>query len=681
MNEGKNIIFNSMVEISRKFQKIFGDRFYGELQWNASRDQMAGNQLIIETAKEVGFNLVSTCDSHYPRPEQWQSRILYKKLGWLNKKETDKTIPENVDDTGYHLYPKNGEQMWEDYKKYSHLTNTNFDEEIILKSIEESHNIAFDRIENFKPETTIKLPNFLFPNNLDPDRELNRLTMDAFNKRSFAENKNIYKERLEQELEIIKSNNFSKYFLTTQKIVEAASNKMLGGTARGSGAASLVAYLLGITQLDPIKYDLQFERFMRLNQTSFPDQDLDFSRADELKKYLIEFWGKDNVVPISNFSTLQLKSLIKDISKFYEIPFQETNEVTIKMMEEATPLAKQKHGITAGVYVPTFEECLEFSETLKEYIEKYPQIEKHIKVLQGQIRSLSVHAGGLLISDNISENMPLISNGGNLQTPWAEGQTIRNLEPMGFIKFDVLGLETLDIFEKCITHILKRYKNISEPKIKDIKKYYDENIHPDVLDLNDQKVYEGVFQKGKWAATFQFSQEPAQNFCKQVKPTNIEEITNITSIFRPRSNGSSAFQNNTWKLKTIKNLLNMIIHLSKKFFGKLTGNLIFQEQIASLAHKLGQDISLEEGNELRKVLTKKGTGKEEKVKKEIREKFTKGCLKKGLSLNKTSEWWNKMENFAKYGFNLRSRNSLFHYFISMCLVSYILSRRMVSSIS
>lgn len=334
--------------------------------------------------------------------------------------------------SGYELYPKNGEQMWEDYKRYSDLNKISFDDDLILKSIEESHDIAFHQISDFKPETSIKLPNFLFPPGLDPDLELEKITREAFNKKDFGDKYKLYKERLEKELSVIKENNFSKYFLTTKEIIKLASSKMLYGSARGSGAASLVAYLLNIIQIDPIKFDLMFERFMRLKQNSMPDQDLDFSRADELKDILISEWGQDNVVPISNFNTLQLKSLIKDISKFYDIPFIEVNSITTQIFEEAVPLAKAKHNIIAGAYVPDFNECCEFSPSLQNFLKKYPQISEHIKILQGQIRSLSIHAGGMILSDNISNNMPLISSGKKLQSPWAEGQTARNLEPMRF---------------------------------------------------------------------------------------------------------------------------------------------------------------------------------------------------------------------------------------------------------
>ena len=163
------------------------------------------------------------------------------------------------------------------------------------------------------------------------------------------------------------------------------------------------------------------------------------------------------------------------------------------MIKEATPLAKKKHGIKAGIYAPTWEEVMEFSETLQKYLAKYPHVKTHVEGLVGQVRSCSRHAGGVVIGENLDTSMPLINSGGVRQTPWSEGQNVRHLEPMGFIKYDLLGLATLKMMEGCIEHILKRHKGIEDPTFADIKKFYDENLHPDVIDLSDKKVYKKVF--------------------------------------------------------------------------------------------------------------------------------------------------------------------------------------------
>ena len=215
---------------------------------------------------------------------------------------------------------------------------------------------------------------------------------------------------------------------------------MLTGPGRGSAAGSLVAYALNITQVDPIKNGLLFSRFLRSDATDYPDIDYVVSDSMALKDKLVEMWGEDCVAPISNWNTLQLKSLIKDISKLYGIPFTEVNTVTSVMIREATPEAKRKHGIKAGVYAPTWEEVIEFSPTLRDYLNRHPDVRTHVEGLVGQVRSCSRHAGGVVIAENLDQSMPLINSGGVRQAPWSEGQNVRHLEPMGFIKFDLLGL-------------------------------------------------------------------------------------------------------------------------------------------------------------------------------------------------------------------------------------------------
>ena len=649
---GPKAILEAMRDTTKKMIDIFGDRWYGELQWNDSKDQMLLNKYIIELSKEFGFKLISTADSHYPRPEMWKDRILYKKIGWLNKKDADKTLPASVDEVGYELYPKNGDQMLASFEHYSKLHEMEFDRELVLRSIEETHDIAFSRIETFKPDTTVKLPSFVVPQDTTADEELTRLAnlgLEGLRIRS-QKKREEYQSRLDRELNVIKQNNFSQYFLTMKAIADRANGMMLSGPGRGSGAGALISYLLGITQVDPMKWELQFERFMRSNQKDYPDIDFDVADPMVLKDTLIKEWGMDKVAPITNWNTLQLKSLIKDISKFYDIEFSEVNDVTSKMLIEATPLAKQKNGIKAGLYIPTFEEVMEFSESLKNFFECYPQIEQHINALHGQIRSASRHAGGLVVAEKINECMPLINSGGVIQTPWSEGQNVRHLEPMGFIKFDVLGLATLKMIETAISHILKRHKGVKNPTFDDIKKYYDETLHPDVLDLEDQKVYQNVFHNGKWAGIFQFTENGAQRFCQRAKPSSIIDLSAITSIYRPGPL-SAEVDKNYVEARESPTRIKYIHSLAREVTEDTYGFLIFQEQIASIAHKLGKDISLEEGNQLRKVLTKKGTGKEDKVKTALYDKFINGCVEKNISKKAAEEQWKMFEFFSGYGFN------------------------------
>ena len=661
---GDEAVLNAMRETTKQMVDIFGDRWYGELQWNNVPEQHVLNKFIIKMHEEFDIGLISTSDSHYPNPTAWKDRELYKRLGWLGKSKPayeSSEIPDGVEEIGYELYPRNGNQMWDAYKKYSAECGVEYDDDLVMKSITNTHHIAHNRIADFLPDNSVQLPDFVIPAGETADSALEKFCIEGLRLKGLHTNTE-YTERLRMELSVISDRGFSKYFLTMNEISKKANEVMLTGPGRGSAAGSLVAYALDITQVDPLKYGLQFSRFLRADATDYPDIDYDVADSMELKEMLISEWGEDKVAPISNWNTLQLKSLIKDISKFYGIGFREVNEVTSVMMTEAIGPAKKKHGIKTGVYTPTFEEVMEFSSTLQSFLQRYPEVKTHVETLYGQVRSCSRHAGGVVIGENLNQRMPLINSGGVRQTPWSEGQNVRHLEPMGFIKFDVLGLSTLKMIEGAIRHILVRHHNIPEPTFEDIQAFYNKNLHPDVIDFDDQEVYKNIFHAGKWAGVFQFTETGAQRFCQQVKPNNLIDLAAITSIYRPGPLGADVHldfveaRENPQRLKFIN-------QEHEDVTSETFGFLIFQEQIALLAHKLGEDISLDEGNMLRKVLTKKGTGKEAKVKNKLRAKFVKGCVNKGLRKTTGERLWDTFEYFSGYGFNKSHA-------VSYCIISY-----------
>jgi len=661
--EGEDAVFAAMRKTASRFKEIFGDNFYGEVQWNAIPDQHAINKFVIKVCAEFDIQLVSTSDSHYPDKKSWKDRELYRKLGWLRKGLAEATLPDTIDETRCELYPKNGDEMLEAYRKYSQPDNwsyrekdtplfpkgVEYDEKLILDSIERTYEIAHEKIESFFPDNTVRLPDFVVPEGMTADDALMGFTRDGLAKRGLTGKKN-YEERIEQEFDVISSRGFSKYFLTMRAISDKAQEAQLVGAGRGSAAGSLIAYCLNITQIDPIKYNLQFERFLRKDTVDYPDIDYDVADPMELKDMFIKEWGDNVVVPISNWNTLQLRSLIKDISKFYNIDFAEANGVTSKMIHEATPRAKEANGIAAGVYAPTFEEVLEYSDSLKAFLNKYPQVKTHVLRIFGSTRSCSRHAGGILVGENLDHHMPLISSGGVRQTPWSEGQNVRHLEPMGFIKFDILGLASLRMIEGAIRHILIRKHDIPEPTFAQVKAYYEKHLHPDTIDFDDQKVWKNIFQKGKWAGVFQFTQDGAQKFCKDTKPTSLADLSAITAIYRPGPLSAGVAKRYA---KAIKNPEEIEYGhpVIKECLEETYGFIIFQEQLALLAHKLGRDISLDEGNALRKLLTKKGTGKGAKELEKIRLKFVDGCVDKGITEQQAMELWEKMEFFSGYGFN------------------------------
>jgi len=263
----------AMRETTRRMVDIFGDRWFAELQWNNIPEQHQLNQLIIKVAAEFGVELISTADSHYPRPEAWKDRELYKRLAWLGRgmpawaeEEGGFQLPVDVDEIGYELYPKNGDQMWEAYQKYSSLLGEEYDDDLIRDSITRTHDIAHRRIERFYPDNTVRLPDFVVPAGMTATQALIKICAEGMKTFGLMDNEE-YMDRLKLELNVIDDRGFSKYFLTMKAIADRASGSMLAGPGRGSAAGSLVACVLGITQIDPIKYGLLFARFLRSDAT------------------------------------------------------------------------------------------------------------------------------------------------------------------------------------------------------------------------------------------------------------------------------------------------------------------------------------------------------------------------------------------------------------------------------
>lgn len=269
-----------------------------------------------------------------------------------------------------------------------------------------------------------------------------------------------------------------------------------------------------------------------LTHNSFPDIDSDFSDRDRAVKLLIEFFGSENVIPVTNFAQLQLRSLIKDVARLHNLPFEEINAATGKIEKEVLDVAKQVEGFDRGTWVMTFEAAMNDSPTFRQLMETYPEFQSTIKVLFKQMRGLSRHAGGVIITENSREGMPLIKAGGELQTPWPEGVNFRHLEEFGLLKFDILGLGTLRMFENCVRRILQK-QGTKHPTFKQIKQWFWDNLHPDNNPLTDPKVYENVFWKGNYTGIFQFINDKTQNFMRQMKPKSITDIAVATSIFRP----------------------------------------------------------------------------------------------------------------------------------------------------
>jgi len=258
----------------------------------------------------------------------------------------------------------------------------------------------------------------------------------------------------------------------------------------------------------------------------------DVSDRDLLIKMMKEEWGDENIIPISNYNTFKLKSLVKDTSRFYGIPFDEVNKA-LAPVEDDVKKAVFEPGTDKNLFVLEYEDALKHSKSFRDFVEKYPEVAEPIQVLFKQNKAIGRHAGGCIVSENIAERMPLIKARGELQTPWVEGMNYKHLETMGWIKFDLLGLETLRIIERAIELILQRREGIANPTFDQVRSWFEEKMDPKKLDMNDQHVYKHVYEEGRFAGIFQLANKGARNLFMKAKPKSIIDIATLTSIYRP----------------------------------------------------------------------------------------------------------------------------------------------------
>ncbi len=620
-----------------------------ELQFNKLPAQHLVNRAIMQFAKDQGLQnqLVVTTDSHYSRPEHWREREIYKKLGWLNFKDFDPdSLPKSQEDLSCELYPKNASQVWESYLKTAEGMEF-YDDQMIYDAIERTHDIVHEGIGDIHPDRSMKFPSYVIPKGTTASQALLKMCKEGLIARGLHEDE-VYINRLVEELRIIKGKNFSEYFLTMKAILDIARDKMLIGPGRGSGAGSLVNYVLNITDVDPVKYGLLFERFLSPERNEMPDIDSDVADRDELISLLRESFGESNVIPISNYNTFKLKSLIKDVSRFYRVPFEEANKA-LAPLEVDVKRGRKKDADSEDSFDIKIDEAIKYSESLRNYLEKYPEIFEPLKVLFKQNKALGRHAGGVIISEKIAERMPLILARGEPQTPWVEGMNYKHLEEFGWIKFDLLGLETLRIIEKTIQLILRK-SNSEEPSFEDVKSWFDENMAPSQIDFDDQKVYKNVYHAGKWAAIFQCTQRGAQALFKRAKPESVIDIATLTSIYRP---GPLSAKVDKLYIGAKKDPGSVVYGhpLIKQCLEETYGCIIFQEQVMNLCHVVA-GIPKEECNAMRKMMKPVGSGNENIDKaRALKEKFISGSIANGVDKHIAEDLYEKILYFAGYGFN------------------------------
>lgn len=682
--DNMELIQADLAKMIQNFREALGEENFNlELQFNRLGAQNLLNFHLMEAAKRNNCPLIVTVDAHYSHPDHWKEREIYKMMGRLAfmKKEGERDKLPEKEELKCELYPKNADQVWQSFKDYTaNAPGCDFyDEEIVRNAIERTYDIAHDQIGTVEIDRKSKLPPISYMiskpeidvlhKELGEDaseddmsfRELKKVAIEGLKSRNKATDQ-VYIDRLKRELGDIKflQENYSqykiaKYFLLYKKIIDITSKTLFVGNGRGSVSGSLLAYCLGISQVDPIRFDTLWERFISRKKLGMPDIDQDWSERDEAVKIIQQEFGEENVIPVSNFAQLQLASLCKDLAKLFGVPFDVVNKYTGKMRNEALAVAKQEAGFDAQQWVFTLEVAQNDSPSYNEFIEKmeeYPEFKRALEVLFKQQRTVSRHAGGIVITDNSRENMPLIKAKGGLQTPWPEGLAARHLEDFGLLKFDILGLGTLKMFENVIRKILKKEGN-KYPSFEDVKAYFMKNLHPDNNPMTDTKVYDNVFWQKHEAGIFQFVRSSVQTFMSEMKPTSIVDIAIATSIHRPGPLGLKAdklFLKNRKDPSKVKYVHPVI----EEVLGYTGGLLIFQEQLQLIVHRLS-GMPLDETDAIRKAFTKKDLANKKKQEKDIahlRGRFiTESMAFSGITENQASLVWEDFEKWTSYGFN------------------------------
>jgi len=629
--------WKDVVNEAREYDDIFGrGRFFLELQFNESEGQTFINDCLIKIHQETGIPLTVTTDSHYVNEDQWKAQEF---LYMLRSKKTLATRGDKWNFEVKQLYIKSPEEMWQTFEKFGKTVDT----KIALEAFQNT--LLIDSlVESFEPDTHRRLPSLPFE---DPFMEMAKRAVKGLKGLGLAD-KDEYKQRLLRELKIIQEKGFSNYFLITQKIIEEAKKYMLVGEGRGSSAASLVCYCLGITDLDPIEHDLLFERFMDPSRTEEPDIDVDFEDTEATKDMLRKMFGEQNVACLSSYGTFQIKGLLKDIGRVYDLPVKLINDANKKIDKELKVLF---HNQDKSTLVIKLEDVERVSATFNQLIKEYPVVGEQLKNLYGRNRQVSRHAAGVIIGDNLPAETALFvqkdpDTGKQIvQTSFTEGIVNKNVSSMGFTKFDILSITTLEVIHYALKQISERTGR-PLPELREM-------IRSKNMNLNDPKIMKHVFSDGNFAGVFQFTEKGIRRFAKSVKPDTFVDISAIASIYRPgplAGKFDKLYAHNKHHPEDVTYEHPMLEVLLKK----TRGCIVFQEQLMQICNSLGK-MSWKDVNAVRKVLLKKDKSKSEEFLKSENERlaglFFKGCEENGYPKDKAEKLWKDLLAFGGYGFN------------------------------
>ena len=606
-------------KILENYLKIFKEDFFIELMVNGIPEQQIANEYLIDLARKRSLGVVATNDCHYLDKDMVESHdvLLCIQTGkTLNDKDRMKFS------TG-EFYFKSPEEMSHDFADIEEaVSNTVFIADKCNVDLEFGK-YQFPVIPLKKGETVEEV---FEKKSIEGFK--NRLPQIKILYNDFNENiEKKYWERLYEEISMIKQMGFAGYFLIVQDFITyAKDNNIPVGPGRGSAAGSLVAYALQITDINPIPYNLLFERFLNPERISMPDIDIDFCnrQRDKVIEYVTNKYGRDKVSQIITFGQMKARAVVRDVGRVLNVPYKEVDRIA-KMIPATLNI--------------TLEQALKEEKELRELAEKDETVKKIIDIskhLEGLARHASIHAAGIVIG-----NKPLIKT-----VPLAtmkEGEVVtqynmKHIESVGLIKFDFLGLKTLTVIDEAV---------------KLIRKNADENFDINTIPLNDKKTYK-LFSSGNTIGVFQLESSGIRELIKRLKPDKFEDVIALVALYRPGPL-KSGMVDEFIDVKHGKKKANYALPVLKPILEDTYGIILYQEQVMQIAQVLG-GYTLGQADMLRRAMGKKIASEMEKQKSI----FLDGCKKNNVPLKIAEDIFDKMSKFAEYGFN-KSHSAAYAY--------------------
>lgn len=593
------------VKIVEEYLDIFSGDYYLEIQ-NHKLAEEAGYDKVYQLAKDMGVPVIATNDVHYLERAHHDSHDVLVCINSGKSLSDAKRLRYGTEE----LYLKNVDEMFQMFPGKS---------DALERTMEIAEKIDID-IELGVP----KLPQFPLPpedKELTLDDYLEKLTLKGATRHYGALTKEL-EERLKYEVSVIRKTGFAGYFLIVQDFINFAREQGIPvGLGRGSAAGSLVAYALGITNVDPLRYDLLFERFLNPERISMPDIDIDFcfERREEVIDYVRRKYGENNVAQIITFGTMASKGVIKDVARVLDIDYTDSDRISkLIPVHQGKPMKVEE----------AFSTIPELKEIAGSGNEKYQQLIRHAKVLEGMSRHASVHAAGIIIApDEITKFVPLYqTEDQNKQKVITTQFTMGGCEEIGLLKMDFLGLRTLTVISKCVEML--RQKSVE--------------IDIDKIPLDDPATYE-IFCDGSTVGIFQFESKGMQEYLRKLQPNRIEDLIAMNALYRPGPmENIDTYIDRKFGRQKIEYLHPMLEPVLKETYGII----IYQEQVMRIAADLG-GFSLGKADILRRAMGKK----KKDIMAKMEEEFIDGCVKNSIDKKIAKEIYELIFKFASYGFN------------------------------